>query len=162
MKIKTMDKYNADPDTVFGYLTDPAFLKARAEAVGARNIDVTVADQGDAVKIVMKREIPSDAPSALKKFIPEWSPSVQTETWKKQAGGPYLGKATVEIDGVPVSARSRMKLAAGKEGGSVMMIETEFKSGVPMVGGKLASFAGNTAKDTLKAEYEFTKKQIDG
>ena len=162
MKIKTMDKYNADADTVFGYLTDPVFLKARAEAVGARNIDVTVADSGDTVKIVMKREIPSEAPSALKKFIPEWSPSVQTETWKKQAGGPYLGKATVEIDGVPVSARSRMKLAAGKEGGSVMMIETEFKSGVPMVGGKLASFAGNTAKETLKAEYEFSKKQIDG
>ena len=87
---------------------------------------------------------------------------MQTESWKKQAGGPYLGKAKVEINGVPVSARSRMKLAADKNGGSVMMIETEFKSSVPVVGGKLASFAGETAKETLKAEYEFTKQQIDG
>ncbi len=162
MKVRTADKYNADADAVFKYLTDPGFLKARAEAVGARNINVTVTDKGDTVEIVMQREIPSEAPGALKKFIPEWSPSVQTEVWKKQAGGPYLGKAKVEIDGVPVSARSRMKLAAGKDGGSVLMIETEFKSGVPVVGGKLASFAGETAKDTLQAEYEFTKKQIDG
>ena len=162
MKIKTTDRYKADVDTVFKYLTDPGFLKARAEAIGARNISVTVSDAGDTVEIVMKREIPSDAPSALRKFVPEWSPSVQTESWKKQAGGPYLGKAKVEINGVPVSARSRMKLAADKNGGSVMMIETEFKSSVPVVGGKLASFAGETAKETLKAEYEFTKQQIDG
>jgi hypothetical protein len=162
MKIKTTDRYDADADAVFKYLTDPGFLKARAEAIGTRNVDVTVTDKGDVVEIVMKREIPSDAPGALKKFVPEWSPSVQTEVWKKQAGGPYLGKAKVEIDGVPVSARSRMKLAAGQDGGSVMMIETEFKSSVPVVGGKLASFAGETAKGTLLAEYEFTKKQIDG
>lgn len=162
MKVKTTDQYQADVDAVFQYLTDPEFLKARAEAVGTRNVNVTVTDKGDTVEIVMQREVPSEAPSALKKFIPEWSPSVQTEMWKKQAGGPYLGKAKVEIDGVPVSARSRMKLAAGKDGGSVMMIETEFKSSVPVVGGKLASFAGETAKGTLQSEYEFTRKQIDG
>ena len=72
MKIKTTDRYNADVDTVFQHLTDPEFLKARAEAIGTRNIDVTVTDKGDTVEIVMKREIPSEAPSALKKFIPEF------------------------------------------------------------------------------------------
>ena len=71
MKIKTTDRYKADVDTVFKYLTDPGFLKARAEAIGARNISVTVSDAGDTVEIVMKREIPSDAPSALRKFVPE-------------------------------------------------------------------------------------------
>jgi hypothetical protein len=28
--------------------------------------------------------------------------------------------------------------------------------------GKLADFAGGTAEETLKAEYEYNKKQIDG
>ena len=162
MIIKTMDKYDADVDTVFEHFTDPEFLKARAEAIGARKVDVSISKAGGKTVIKVQREIRSDAPGALKKFVPEWSPSVQTETWKGEPGGPYLGKATVEVQGVPVSVRSRMKLAAGKAGGSVMMIETEFKSGVPLVGGKLASFAGNTAKETLKAEYHFTKKQIDG
>ncbi len=162
MKIRTKDIYDADPDTVFGYLTDPAFLKARAEAIGTRNVKVTVEKGGDAVRITLEREIQSDAPGPLKKFVPEWSPSVQKESWKVQPGGPYLGKASVEIEGVPVSARSRMKLAAGENGGSVMLIETEFKSSVPVVGGKLASFAGETAKETLKAEYAFTKKRVDG
>jgi len=162
VKIRTTDRYDADVDTVFAYLTNPDFLKTRAEAIGARNVRVRVSDKGDVVEIVMQREIPSDAPGALKKFVPAWSPSVQTESWKKQAGGPYLGKARVEIEGVPVMARSRMKLAAHKDGGSVMMIETEFKSSVPLLGGKLASFAGETAEGTLQAEYEFSKQQIDG
>ncbi len=162
MKIRTKDVYQADVDTVFKYLTDPEFLKARAEAVGARNVKVQVKQEGDTVTIRVNREIPTDAPSALKKFVPEWSPSTQTEVWKVQPGGPYLGKASVEIQGVPVTARSRMKLAPDDQGGTVMLIETEFKSSVPMVGGKLASFAAETAKQTLQAEYAYTKKQIDG
>lgn len=160
--IKTKDVYKADVDTVFKHLTDPEFLKKRAEAVGARNVRVDVKQQGDTVNILVKREIRSDAPGPLKKFVPEWSPSVQKETWKVQPGGPYLGKATVDIEGVPVAARSRMKLAANEGGGTVMLIETEFKSNVPMVGGKLASFAAETAKATLQAEYEYNKKHIDG
>ncbi len=162
MKIRTTDRYNADVDTVFEHLTDPAFLKARAEAIGTRNVNVTVQKDKDTAEIRLEREIRTDAPSALKKFVPEWSASVQTETWKVKPGGPYLGKASVDIEGVPVNARSRMKLAADKDSGSVMMIETEFKSSVPIVGGKLASFAASTAEETLKAEYQFNKKHIDG
>jgi hypothetical protein len=161
-KIKTTDKYNADVDTVFKHFTDSDFIKARAEAIGGRNVDVQVEDKGDTVVLTVNREIRSDAPSALKKFVPEWSHSTQVETWKVKPGGPYMGKATVDVDGVPVSVRSRMKLAAGKNGGSVMLIETETSSSVPLVGGKLASFAAGTAEETLKAEYQFNKKQIDG
>ena len=161
MKIKTTNRYKADVDAVFGHFTDPEFVKARAEAIGARNVHVKVEKNGDAVVITVQREIRSDAPGALKKFVPEWSPSKQVETWKVKPGGPYLGKAAVEVEGVPVTVRSRMKLAAGKEGGSVMLIETETKSSVPLVGGKLADFAAGTAEETLKKEYEFNKKQID-
>ena len=162
MIIKTIDKYTTDVDAVFEHFVDPAFVKARAEAIGARNVTATVKKEGDKTVITVQREIRSDAPSALKKFIPEWSPSTQTETWKGKPGGPYLGRATVEVKGVPVAVRSRMKLATGKEGGSVMMIETETKSSVPLVGGKLASFAAKTAEETLKSEYRFNKAQIDG
>jgi len=132
------------------------------ESARARNVDVKVERNDDTVIITVQREIRSDAPSALKKFVPEWSPSKQVETWKVKPGGPYMGKATVDVEGVPVSVRSRMKLAAGKAGGSVMLIETETKSNVPLVGGKLADFAAGTAEETLKQEYEFNKKQIDG
>lgn len=162
MKIKTSDHYEATADAVFGYLSDPSFLQARAEAVGARKVQVTVEKQGETTKIVLQREIPSDAPGPLKKFVPDWSPSVQTELWKKQGDGTYLGKAKVEIEGVPVSARSRMKLADTPAGGSTLLIETEFKSSVPLVGGKLADFAGQAAKETLQAEYAYSKSKIDG
>ena len=42
---------------IFRYLTDPDFLKARAEAVGARNVHVTVEKQDDVTLITVKREI---------------------------------------------------------------------------------------------------------
>jgi len=161
MKIRTINKYQADVDAVFRHFTDPEFVKARAETIGARNVDVKVERNDDTVIITVQREIRSDAPSALKKFVPEWSPSKQVETWKVKPGGPYMGKATVDVEGVPVSVRSRMKLAAGKAGGSVMLIETGTKSNVPLVGGKLADFAAGAAERTLKQEYEFNKKQID-
>ena len=162
MKIKQVDKYQVDVDTVFQHFIDPDFVKARAEAVGARNVHVTVEEKGGLTTIVVQREIQSDAPGALKKFVPEWSPSVQTETWKGQPGGPYLGKATVEVKGVPVAMRSRMKLAAGEPGCCTMMIELEAKSGVPLLGNKLAEFAAIAAKETLEAEHAFNLEHIQG
>ena len=162
MKIKQTDKYQIDVDTVFNHFIDPEFVKARAEDGGARNVQVTVEEKSGLTTITVKREIQSDAPGALKKFVPEWSPSVQIETWKGQAGGPYLGKATVEVKGVPVSMRSRMKLTAGQPGCCTMMIEVEAKSSVPLLGNKLAEFAAIAAKETLEAEHAFNLEHIQG
>jgi hypothetical protein len=162
MKIKQTDKYQVDVDTVFNHFIDPAFVKARAEAVGARNVDVTVEEKGGLTVITVHREIKADAPGALKKFVPEWSPSVQVETWKGEPGGPYLGKATVEVKGVPVAMRSRMKLAAGQPGCCTMMIEVETKSSVPLLGAKLAEFVAQAAKGTLEAEHAFNLEQFQG
>ncbi len=159
MKFTQKDEYTVDVDTVFKAFTDPDFLTARSEAIGARNISVDVSEDNGTITVKVTREMPTDAPSKLKKFIPSWSKAVQTEVWKVTPGGPYMGKAKVEPEGVPVSVESRMKLSA-KDGGSLMQIQTEAKSGIPFVGGALANFVGETAQKTLAAEYEFNKANI--
>lgn len=159
MKFTQKDEYTVDVDTVFKAFTDPDFLKARSEAIGARNISVDVSEDGGTITVKVTREMPTDAPSKLKKFIPSWSKAVQTEVWKVSPGGPYMGTAKVDTGSIPVSIRSRMKLAA-KDGGSLMQIQTEVKSSIPFVGGALANFVGETAQKTLAAEYEYSKTHI--
>lgn len=159
MKLTQKDEYSVDVDTVFKAFTDPEFLKARSEAIGARNISVDVSENNGTITVKVIREMPTDAPSKLKKFIPAWSKAVQTEVWKVKPGGPYMGKAEVDTGSIPVSVKSRMKLATNGDG-SLMQIQTEVKSGIPFVGGALANFVGETAQKTLDAEYEYNKANI--
>ena len=159
MKFIQKDEYNVDVDTVFKAFTDPDFLKARSEAIGARNVSVETSEDGGTITVKVIREMPTDAPSKLKKFIPSWSKAVQTEIWKVTPGGPYMGKAKVEPEGVPASIESRMKLSA-TDSGALMQIQSEAKSSIPFVGGALANFVGETAQKTLAAEYEYSRAHI--
>lgn len=159
MKFTQKDEYTIDVDTVFNAFSDPDFLKARSETIGARNISIEASESDGTVTVNVMREMPSDAPSKLKKFIPAWSKAVQTEIWKGSAGGPYMGTAEVHPEGVPATIKSKMKLAA-KGDGCLMQINTEVKSSIPFVGGSLAKFVGETAQKTLASEYAYNQENI--
>ena len=104
MKIKAVHQYAKDVDTVFGLFHDPAFMKVKYEGIGARNVEVLeCAGSEGRYTVQVKREVPADVPSLLKKFLNPWNTIVQSETWEGKAGGPYRCKFTVEIASVPVS-----------------------------------------------------------
>ena len=159
MKFKITDQYSQDIDTVFAAFMNPDFVKARSEAVGARNIDVTVSEADGVYTLTIIREMPSDAPGALRKFIPAWSKTTQVETWEGGVGGPYTGTAKANVDGVSVSITGKMKLSASGSG-SVNVTETLIKVSIPFVGGKMEKFAGVASKDMLAKEYEYNKTNI--
>jgi len=159
MKFTQKDEYNIDADTFFKAITDTAYLQARSEAIGARNISVDVSESGGATTAKVVREMPTDAPGKLKKFIPSWSKAVQTESWKVGGGNTYSGTAKVDPDGVPATIKSTMKISPSGSG-CVMEIDTEVKSSIPFVGGALAKFVGETAQKTLAAEYAYNQKNI--
>jgi hypothetical protein len=159
MKFKITDQYSQDIDAVFASFMNPDFVKARSEAVGARNIDVTVSEEDGVYTLTITREMPSDAPGALKKFIPAWSKTTQVETWKGDTGGPYTGTTEANVDGISVSITGSMKLSALSTG-SVNVTETLIKVSIPFVGGKMEKFAGSASKEMLAKEYEYNKANI--
>jgi hypothetical protein len=162
MKIKVLHQYAQDVETVFGLFHDPAFMKAKYAGIGARNIEVLecVGSEGR-YTIKVKREVPADVPSLLKKFLNPWNTLVQSETWEGKAGGPYRCKLAIDIAGVPVSIGGVMELRADGAG-CVNDVQLEIKCGIPLIGGKLADFVGGDAGKATQAEYEFIRAHLAG
>ena len=159
MKIKITEQYSQNVDAVFSAFMNPNFIKARSEAIGARNVDVTVSEADGVYTLTITRELPSNAPGALKKFIPAWSKTTQEETWKRDASDSYIGTTEANVDGVSVSITGRMKLSASGNG-SVNVMETLIKVSIPFVGGKMEKFAGGASKEMFAKEYEYNKANI--
>ena len=159
MKFTQKDEYTVDVNALFSAITNADYLQARSEAIGARNISVEVTESDEVIAAKVVREMPTDAPGKLKKFIPSWSKAVQTEQWKTGGGATITGAAEVHPDGVPATIKSTMKISPSGSG-SVMEIKTEVKSSIPFIGGALAKFVGETAQKTLAAEYAYNQKNI--
>jgi hypothetical protein len=160
MKIKALHQYAKDVDTVFGLFHDPDFMKVKYEGIGARNVEVLeCAGSEGRYTVKVKREVPADVPSLLKKFLNPWNTIVQSETWEGKAGGPYRCKLAVEIAGVPVGMGGEMELRS-QDGGCVNDVRLEVKCGIPLIGGKLADFVGGDAEKATQAEYEFIRAHL--
>ena len=160
MKIKAFHQYAKDVDTVFGLFHDPDFMKVKYEGIGARNVEVLeCAGSEGRYTVKVKREVPADVPSLLKKFLNPWNTIVQSETWEGKAGGPYRCKLAVEIAGVPVGMGGEMELRS-QDGGCVNDVRLEVKCGIPLIGGKLADFVGGDAEKATQAEYEFIRAHL--
>ena len=160
MKIKALHQYARGVDTVFGLFRDPDFMKVKYEGIGARNVEVLeCAGSEGRYTVKVKREVPADVPSLLKKFLNPWNTIVQSETWEGKAGGPYRCKLAVEIAGVPVGMGGEMELRS-QDGGCVNDVRLEVKCGIPLIGGKLADFVGGDAEKVTQAEYEFIRAHL--
>ena len=160
MKIKALHQYAKDVDTVFGLFHDPDFMKVKYEGIGARNVEVLeCAGSEGRYTVKVKREVPADVPSLLKKFLNPWNTIVQSETWEGKAGGPYRCKLAVEIAGVPVGMGGEMELRS-QDGGCINDVRLEVKCGIPLIGGKLADFVGGDAEKATQAEYEFIRAHL--
>ncbi len=160
MKIKVLRSYTKDVETVFGLFHDAEFMKAKYTGIGARHIEVLeCGGSGGRYTVKIKREVPTDVPALLKKFLNPWNGIVQSETWEGKTGGPYRCKLTIEIAGVPVAINGVMELRA-ESAGCVNEVQLEVKCGIPLIGGKLADFVGGDAEKATPAEYEFIRAHL--
>ncbi|MCO5187907.1 MAG: DUF2505 domain-containing protein [Anaerolineae bacterium] len=160
MKVKQAHEYSQDVDTVFASFHDEEFIKAKMAAIGARNVNIeSITQSGDTVNVKLTREMPAEAPSALKKFVKDWNKLTQTEVWMGSAGGPYTCSIKIDIDGVPVGMQGKMKLSATGSG-SVNNIDMDIKSGIPIVGGTLAKFVGQSSEKAMQDEYNYISQNL--
>lgn len=160
MKVTQKHEYQQSVDDVYASFQDEAFVKEKLAAIGARNVVIeSISASGDTVNIKLTREMPAEAPSALKKFVAPWNKLTQTEQWKGSTGGPYTCAIKIDIAGVPVSMQGKMKLSA-EGSGSVNDIVMNVKSSIPIVGRALAGFVGEATGRSMQDEYSYISANL--
>ena len=160
MEIKVKHVYAQGVETVFKSFGTKTKLEQKFAALGARNIEIdTCKLTKTSLDIVMRREVPIDAPALLKKFIGDWNLTTQEEHWKGNATKGYECDIKISIKGVPVVMAGTLVLT-GDAKQCVNEVAMTFSCGIPLVGKKLAEFVGNTAANEIQKEYEFIKANV--
>jgi hypothetical protein len=154
MKITRTDRYAQDVETLFRAFITPDDIVRRYEGMGARGVEVRECkERSGGWRVVVRREMPAEVPSALKRFVQPWNEVVQTDEWKSQ-GAERVARLTADVKGVPVNISGRIALRA-RDGGSEIDVALEVGSGIPLIGRKLAQFVGENVERTLDQERDF-------
>ncbi|MFZ1670432.1 MAG: DUF2505 domain-containing protein [Candidatus Nanopelagicales bacterium] len=155
-KISAQMTYNgSDVDTVFAMLTDPNYVTAKNEGTGGKNVAVEVVPEGrDGVKIVVSRVLPAQIPGFAKKFVGETIDTTETDNWgAANSDDSRDGLISVDFGSAPIAINGTLRLESSGTG-TVLKVDVEVKSGVPLVGGKLEGVAADQFQRAVNKEQE--------
>lgn len=161
MRLHTRHEYAADPADVFAMLTDEAFLRAKLQARGDTEVEVTeCGPTAGGFRIVTRRTVALDVPGFAKRIVRPTNTVIQTDSWSApDADGNRTGTWRVEARGVPVTMAGTMTLGRAS-GGSVEDIDGEVGCSIPIIGGRIAAFVGGTAQANLADEHDFARRWL--
>lgn len=135
----TLDVHQSFPgsiDQVRAMLTDPGYVRTRAEQTGSISCEVTVTEgAGGTTEITTVRVLTADLPSFASALVGSNLEVTEQQTWAPIAGDSCTAKFEVSFSG-PLAATGVITLT--KAGAQVTSHTTAtIKSTVPFVGGKL-------------------------
>ena len=161
MEVTALHVYNSDVDSVFKTYGTESDLIAKHESLGARNMNITNCELTDSsLELSFSKEMPVDAPGALKKFLGEWNGFDQSESWTGTPGERYEGNLEFKIHGVPAKLTGTCVLT--QEGAETHNnVTVKIECGIPLVGKKLAKFLADNCEDSIAQEYEFIKSLVE-
>jgi len=155
MKVHVKQSLKTDVASALKLCTD----QKNQEAVYAKlpGTDVRIKREGKApnVRLKVSRTMPANPPAAIKRLVPATNQVSHTETWRADGDG-HVADIAVEIRGVPVKITGTKALRPAKGGCSVEWT-FDVTSGLPIVGGVIASFAGAELEKNLADEYKVLK-----
>lgn len=162
MKLSQRDKYDVEPAAVFAMFCDEKFLLGKYEALGYPEYEVLEVEATErGARIKTRRHAPANVPGFAKRLFGETTEMVQTDVWGPEQDGKREGTWTIDVPGKPVKAGGTIRLEPSGAG-SVVSIDGELKASVPLIGGKIESWAGGEAKEALVKEYEFGVSWLAG
>jgi hypothetical protein len=160
MTIDTSHAYDAGIDALYEMLTDEAFLRAKYEGVGSRNVEFESCEQdGDVFRIEWTREIPSNPPAFAKKILGEWNRTEEIMEWTRESDGGARADYLCKVAGVPGKLEGEFELLPDGDG-CVEEIVMKASISIPLIGGKIASFVEADAESNLGKEYAFTRTHL--
>ena len=155
-------RYQHAPEAVFALISTGMFqveLIAHLGGKDAELLEETVGTDGG-VKVVTRQRTAVELPGFAKKLIPANTIVTQTYEWGPAGqGGTRRGVWSADIKGAPVAMGGPTELVAAGPG-SVHSFHGEVKASVPLVGGKLESFALDNLRRDLTRTAEFTAVRL--
>jgi hypothetical protein len=162
MDFKGNETYPADIATTFAMFCDEDATRARYENAGHSEIEIIESGaDGEDYVIVTSRVVTVDLPGFAKKVLSPTNTMVQTDRWTTETDGARTGTWQVEVKGAPVKIKGTMRLEASDEH-TVHSVTGRLDVKVPLIGGKVAKWAGGDAKRELDAEFAFNRARLSG
>jgi len=163
MRIEGSHDYSVPVDAVIAMLRDESATVEKYESMGHREVKILeLTGDDDALRIVSSRVVDVDLPGFAKKALKPTNTMKQTDEWRRQPDGSWSGTFAVDVQGAPVHIDGTMALTPDA-GGSRHEVMLDFQVKIPIVGGKIADWAGkNEGRKTLDAEFAFNAHRLGG
>jgi hypothetical protein len=147
-------EYEQGPQALFAVIGDGDFQLELIAHLGGHDAELVerTVDPAGSVTLVTRQRTGVELPGFAKKLIPASTTVTQSYVWQPAGeDGSRHGTWSADIKGAPVSMGGPTELRATPSG-SVHVFGGQVKASVPLVGGKLESFAlDNQHRDHTRA-----------
>lgn len=162
--IDEVQTYNAEPETVFAMLCDPAFIEAKCMASGSLEAKAEVIDDGGGkLSLVARRVLPAKIPSFAKKFVGDTLTLTETQNWRApNSDGARAAGFVLDFGNNPISFTGAIELNPKTDGVSEVKTMGVIKCSVPFVGGKIEGVAQEWITKYLVKEQKVGTEWLEG
>lgn len=154
MNITRGHEFKTKVSSIYAFFSDEVLIRAKMEALGARNIEIEFDKAENGYKVLITREMPAEIPGALKNFIQPWNKVIQTELWNKLEDDSYHCDMEMKIEGAPVNIKGQMYLRQTTNG-CYAESTTDIKVKVPIFKKLLSKFVLEMAEQSIQNEFDY-------
>jgi len=157
MNITRGHEFETKVASIYAFFSDESLIKAKMEALGARNIEIEIEKVQNGIKVLISREMPAEIPGPLKNFIQPWNKVTQTELWNKAGDNSYHCNMEMQIEGAPVKIKGQMSLTETTIG-CYAESSTDIKVKVPFFKKLLSKFVLEMAEKSIQDEFDYINR----
>ena len=158
MKIQVKHSLETDVGSAFKLCTEQKSQEAVYARLGGTDLKIKREGRAPNVRLRVSRRMPANPPAAIRKLVPSTTDVSHTEEWGVDGQG-YAADIVVEIKGVPVRIVGTKILQPDKRGCSVAW-NFDVSSSIPLLGGVIASFAGDEIRKNLEDEFKVLQASV--
>jgi hypothetical protein len=158
MKVQVKHSLKTDVASLFKLCTEQKSQEAIYAKLGGTDLKIRREGRAPHVRLKVSRKMPASPPAAIRKLVPSTNDVAHSEEWAVDGKG-YAADIVVDIKGVPVRIVGT-KILQPERGGCSVAWNFDVTSGIPLLGGIIASFAGEELKKSLEAEYDALKTAV--
>ena len=155
MNVHVKHSLKTDVASAFKLCTELKSQESIYAKLGGSDVKIKREGRAPNVKLRISRTEPANPPAAIRRIVPSTTEVSHTEDWYADGDG-HSADIVVEIKGVPVKIAGTKTLQPEKGGCSVEW-NFDVTSGVPLLGGIIASFAGSEIERKLENEFKILK-----
>lgn len=156
-------RYDRPTAEVFALISTGAFQVELITHLGG--LDAALVEEArrpdGSVRVVTRQRAAVELPGFARKLIPAHTTVTQVYEWDPPGGDRYSGRWSAEAKGAPVAIGGPTELVPDGDG-TLHVYGGSVKASVPVVGGRLESFALDNLRQDLAATREFTAARLAG